>query len=496
MVLALLLGAGAVHAVCGALAPLVARAPRAARLVGAGVALASAVGAGAAAWALAAGVDPAPLALTWPLPIGEVAVGVDALSASFLLAVHVVTALAAMSGAAAPLVAAAAALVFLARDGVLLLVGWEVVSLAGGFRGDRRLAGLAIAQLGTVPLLLGFALLAGRSGDYAFTSFAAALPERGLAGTGFVLAVVGFGAGAVFWLVHAWRARGRAAAAIAAVATPAAIYGGLRVVGFLGGPPSWPVAALAGGLLAAAALLVAALVSRAPAVRLAWRDRRAPPLPYRAPATVAVVAAAAALAWILGGTPPPAAGAAIASWSGLLLLALALADLYLLAASGPAACAGALVIQGVALAALPLALALGPPGARTVATAAGALALNAAILPWLALRALGAGGAPLPAEPVGRKAIRVLVGSLLVALWFYLARGLVAAGLSAVALGLLVLASRRGAAVRVVGTAMLVNGAFPFAVALGRGELALLLDVLAVLSLWGIALRRAETSTS
>jgi hydrogenase-4 component B len=224
--------------------------------------------------ALAALIDgkQASLKAAWPLPIGQLHVALDALSSFFLVCVFVVSGLSAVYGAGylrayigkrplAPalfffnlLVAAMAALV-IARDGILFLVAWEVLSLASYFlvtfeneREDVRRAGmtyLVASQLGVVFLFVLFAMLRRGASTYDFDAFAAAAPAAGLANTCFWLALAGFGTKAGFWPVHIWlpdahpAAPSHVSALMSGVMIKMGIYGLLRTLTFLGPPPAW-----------------------------------------------------------------------------------------------------------------------------------------------------------------------------------------------------------------------------------------------------------------
>ena len=175
-----LLGLGAL------LAALLGRSDRASLAAGtAGAVLGSALGIAASLAALLRG-EVVSRDLAWTLPVGTLRVGVDPLSAFFLLCIFTVSGLAAIYGAGylpahigrqrlAPAVACfnllvgAMAVVVLARDGILLIAAWEVMSLASfllvSFEHDRaeaRRAGLVYlmaSQLGVVFLFLLVALL-------------------------------------------------------------------------------------------------------------------------------------------------------------------------------------------------------------------------------------------------------------------------------------------------------------------------------------------------
>ncbi|HCF57213.1 MAG TPA: hypothetical protein DFS52_04335, partial [Myxococcales bacterium] len=159
------------------------------------------------------------LRLAWSLPVGGFHLGVDALSAFFLLCVFLVAGLAAVYGRgylagyagqrrlAVPaalfnLLVASMAAVVLARDGVLFLMAWEVMSLSAFFlvtfedeRDEVRRAGityLIASHVGVAFLFALFAMLAQHAGSFDFDAIAAAGAAPG-AGAIFLVALVGFG---------------------------------------------------------------------------------------------------------------------------------------------------------------------------------------------------------------------------------------------------------------------------------------------------------------
>jgi len=208
------------------------------------------------------------LRLPWNVPFGSFYVEADALSAFFLLPIFGLSALAAIYGGEylAPwrgkkslgaawfffnLLVASMAMVVLARNGVLFLVGWEVMALASFFlvtfedeRDDVRAAGwtyLVATHLGTAFLLAMFVLLGRENGSLDFDRFTA-----GKAGLVFVLALIGFGTKAGFWPLHVWlpeahpAAPSHVSALMSGVMIKTGIYGLLRVLTVLGSPPvSW-----------------------------------------------------------------------------------------------------------------------------------------------------------------------------------------------------------------------------------------------------------------
>jgi hydrogenase-4 component B len=210
---------------------------------------------------------------TTTLPLGLPWLGahfrLDALAAFFLIVVN-------LGGAAASLFAlgygtheeapqrvlpfypaylAAMNLVVLANDAFSFLVAWEFMSLtswalviAHHRERENVRAGyiyLLMASFGTLALLLAFGLLAGSDGNYAFDAMRAAHPTAALAALVLILAVVGAGSKAGVVPLHAWlplahpAAPSQVSALMSGVMTKVAVYGFVRIVFDLIGPPDW-----------------------------------------------------------------------------------------------------------------------------------------------------------------------------------------------------------------------------------------------------------------
>ena len=228
------------------------------------------------------------------LPLGLPWLGahfsLDALSAFFLVVVN-------LGGAAASLYAlgygrheenpqrvlpffpaylAALNLVVLANDAFSFLVSWEFMSLTSwalviAHHRDKEnmRAGyvyLLMASFGTLALLLAFGLLAGPAGNYAFDAMRAAHPSAALAALVLILALVGAGSKAGVVPLHAWlplahpAAPSQVSALMSGVMTKVAVYGFVRIVFDLIGPPDWWWAMLVlgvGGITAAMGVLYA-----------------------------------------------------------------------------------------------------------------------------------------------------------------------------------------------------------------------------------------------
>ena len=138
-----------------------------------------------------------------------------------------------------------------ARNGVLFLLAWEVMSLASFFlvtmeNQDEsvRSAGwtyLVATHLGTAFLLAMFFLLGGRGGSLDFDRFVAGDAP----GVIFLLALVGFGTKAGFVPMHVWlpeahpAAPSHVSAVMSGVMIKTGIYGLVRTLTFLGPPAEW-----------------------------------------------------------------------------------------------------------------------------------------------------------------------------------------------------------------------------------------------------------------
>jgi formate hydrogenlyase subunit 3/multisubunit Na+/H+ antiporter MnhD subunit len=272
MMLGLLLAVPGLFLVTGLLAALVGRSDRASRLIGTtGCVVGSGLGLAGSLIALLRG-ERAVTRFAWTLPVGELRFGIDPLSSFFLLCIFLVGGLAAAYGgsylhepsgrrrvapalAFFPVLVAAMAGVVLARDAMVLMVAWEVMSVASfllvTFEHDRpevRRAGLLYliaSQAGAACLLLLFAVLGRAAGSYDFDRLGAAAAVPGLATTAFLLAVAGFGTKAGFWPLHVWlpdahpAAPTHVSALMSGVMIKMGIYGLLRTLTFLGPPPTW-----------------------------------------------------------------------------------------------------------------------------------------------------------------------------------------------------------------------------------------------------------------
>jgi len=229
---------------------------------------------------------PAELRLAWPPPLGAVTLGLDPLSAFFLLPLLVLGAACMVYGAAyldrrrslgvpslcGNVLVAAMLLVLLARNSVVLLMAWEVMTLASYLlitfeheHDEIRRAGwiyLIAGHLGFACLIVLFVLLAaaGGAGGGGAAGFDWTGTVGGATGTvAIAFAVLGFGVKAGVVPLHVWLPEAHAAAPshVSALMSGGMIklgvYGILRTLTLVE-PTAWAGPALAGlGMLSAVA---------------------------------------------------------------------------------------------------------------------------------------------------------------------------------------------------------------------------------------------------
>jgi formate hydrogenlyase subunit 3/multisubunit Na+/H+ antiporter MnhD subunit len=214
----------------------------------------------------AIGVDPSlrlPLGLPW---IGA-RFRIDALAGLFLVVVNLGGAIASLfamgygrheevPGRVLPFYTAFLAgmnLVVLADDAFTFLVSWEFMSLsswalvmAHHHKPENRYAGyvyIVMASLGTISLLLAFGILAGGTGGFAFQEIRAT--PHALSGVVLILTILGAGSKAGLVPLHVWlplahpAAPSHVSALMSGVMTKVAVYGFIRIVFDLSGPPAW-----------------------------------------------------------------------------------------------------------------------------------------------------------------------------------------------------------------------------------------------------------------
>jgi hydrogenase-4 component B len=287
----------AVLAITAMITAVFGRSDRASLVVGSiGALVATATGLAGAILALVAGTK-TEWTLPWSMPVGSVRLGLDSLSAFFLICIFLVSGLAALYGVGYlrgyhgerrlaravlcfNLLVAAMVMVVLARDGVCFLLAWEVMSIASFFlvtfeddRENVRRAGttyLIATHIGVLVLFVLFALLARAAGSFAFADMASA-GQGALLGSSlcFILALIGFGTKAGFWPVHFWlpdahpAAPSHVSAVMSGVMIKLGIYGFVRVLGFLGTPRvEWGITLIIVGILSGLIGVLLALSQR------------------------------------------------------------------------------------------------------------------------------------------------------------------------------------------------------------------------------------------
>jgi hydrogenase-4 component B len=223
-----------------------------------------------------------PVVFAWSVPEGQLAVGVDGLSAIFLLPTFLVSLLGQVYGleywsqaAHADngrkvrlfygFVTAGMALLAIARHALVFLVGWEIMALSAFFLvatedGDRevREAGwlyLAATHVGTLCLFALFATLRTAVGSFSFASLSSQAIGAEFEAAIFTLALLGFGLKAGVMPLHVWLPAAHAAAPshvsalMSGVLIKMGIYGLVRVTSFFPHPPvAWGAAVLGLGV--------------------------------------------------------------------------------------------------------------------------------------------------------------------------------------------------------------------------------------------------------
>ncbi|HVJ10643.1 MAG TPA: hydrogenase 4 subunit B [Burkholderiales bacterium] len=244
--------------------------------------------------ALASLLAPAALGGSLTLPVGLPWLGahfrLDALASFFLLVVNLGGAAASLFGLGYgrheespgrvlpffPAFLAGMNLVVLAADAFTFLFAWEFMSLSSWVlvmahhrRPGNAAAGylyLLMASFGTLALILAFGLLAGPSGGYSFEAIRLAPPAATISGVVLVLALIGAGSKAGLVPLHVWlplahpAAPTHVSALMSGVMTKVAVYGFVRIVFDLLGPPAWwwgAVVPLLGGITAVLGVLYA-----------------------------------------------------------------------------------------------------------------------------------------------------------------------------------------------------------------------------------------------
>jgi hydrogenase-4 component B len=209
---------------------------------------------------------------TLALPIGLPGIGarfrVDALSAFFLVVINLGATVASLyalgygrheeaPARVLPFYAAFLAgmnLVIFADDAFTFLLAWEFMSLTSWAivlarhrdpaNSRAAFVYLVMASFGTLCLLLGFGLLAGPAGGYAFETMRLASHTPFAATLAVVLVLIGAGSKAGLIPLHVWlplahpAAPSHVSALLSGVMTKVGVYGFIRIVFDLAGPPN------------------------------------------------------------------------------------------------------------------------------------------------------------------------------------------------------------------------------------------------------------------
>jgi hydrogenase-4 component B len=210
--------------------------------------------------------------MPWGLPFGDPLLMVDPLAAIFLFVISLI------SGACAiyargywaaeqhprtvrrlsfffGLLTASLAMLVMARNGVLFLIWWEVMSFAGYFclitedtKREVREAGslyLIISHVSALALFALFSLVKGMTGTFAFPAAGALSPHSGIAIAIFMTALFGFGLKAGMMPLHIWlpsahaNAPSHISAILSGVVLKVGIYGLVRTLSFFAAVPLW-----------------------------------------------------------------------------------------------------------------------------------------------------------------------------------------------------------------------------------------------------------------
>jgi hydrogenase-4 component B len=224
-----------------------------------------------------------PIAYPWSVPGGAFDVTVDGLSAVFLLPVFLVSLLGNIYGLEYwaqvehpengrklrlffGLVTAGMALLVVAQNSLLFLVGWEIMALSAFFLvttedhdQEVRKAGwvyLACTHTATLCLFALFALLRSGVGSFSLTPIPAAAITNKFETAVFTLAVLGFGLKAGVMPLHLWlpgahaMAPSHVSALMSGVLIKMGIYGLVRVTSLFPHPPvAWGAVLLALGIV-------------------------------------------------------------------------------------------------------------------------------------------------------------------------------------------------------------------------------------------------------
>ena len=208
--------------------------------------------------------------MNWNIPFGSFFIQIDAISAFFLIPILTLSAIVSIYGTEYlfayrnkknlgiswffyNLLLIGMMLVVAAKNSVLFLIAWEIMSLSSFFlvtfefeKESVRKAGLiylVAMHIGTSFLIVFFILLGQHTGSLDFDKISG-IPSS-LANILFLLAIIGFGTKAGFMPLHVWlpyahpEAPSHVSAIMSGVMIKTGIYGLVRAFTILGTPPAW-----------------------------------------------------------------------------------------------------------------------------------------------------------------------------------------------------------------------------------------------------------------
>lgn len=211
------------------------------------------------------------LNIPWPIPFGSFSLSLDALGSVFLVPILILCALSALYGFEYlkhyygrknignawffyNILVASMIVVVLARNAMLFLLVWELMSVSSFFlvlfEGEKKevaragLIYLIATHIGTLFLLVMFILMGQESGSFDFVAWKIK-PSGFMPLIIFLCAVIGFGTKAGFMPMHIWlpeahpAAPSHVSAVMSGVMIKTGIYGIIRILTFLGTPLAW-----------------------------------------------------------------------------------------------------------------------------------------------------------------------------------------------------------------------------------------------------------------
>lgn len=211
------------------------------------------------------------LNIPWSVPFGSFSLELDALGFVFLIPILVLCALSAVYGFEYlkhyhgrknigsawffyNILVASMIMVILARNAILFLTAWEMMSVSSFFlvlfEGEKKevsragLIYLIATHIGTLFLLVMFILLGKESGSFNFADWKITVSGF-MPSAIFLCAVIGFGTKAGFMPMHVWlpeahpAAPSHVSAVMSGVMIKTGIYGIVRILTFLGVPLAW-----------------------------------------------------------------------------------------------------------------------------------------------------------------------------------------------------------------------------------------------------------------